>query len=213
MPNRSAFMRLLAAMLVAVAVPALSQTQAPAAFPAKPVRIVNPFPAGSGPDAVARLVGDKLGKAWNQPVVVDNRPGASGFIALQAGMQAAPTGHDLTLAAADHMAINPSLFRKLPYNPVKDFVPVSGLYRTAFFVLVASSSPIKSVSQLIAFAKDKTNHATYGSNATGSPLHLGGAQFEAATGSTMQHIPFKETGALYQSVANGEVRFGLPLTK
>ena len=186
-----------------------THAQTAAAFPSGPLRIFNPFPAGSGPDVVSRLVGERLGKAWSQPVVVDNRPGASGFIALQAAKAGASTGHDLVVAAADHMAINPALFKKLPYNVARDFVPVSGLYRVSFFVLVGEKSPINSITQLVAAARAKPGAVSYGSNAVGSPLHLGGAQLETATGTTMQHVPFKETVQLYQAVANGEVSWAL----
>jgi tripartite-type tricarboxylate transporter receptor subunit TctC len=181
----------------------------PTGFPAGPVRILNPFPAGSGPDAVSRLVGERLSKVWAQSIVIDNRPGASGFIALQAAKALPPTGHDLVVAAADHMAINPGLFKKLPYNATRDFVPVSGLYRVSFFVLVGEKSPIKSITHLITTARQSPDSITYGSNAVGSPLHLGGAQFETATGTTMRHIPFKETVQLYQAVANGDVSWAL----
>lgn len=200
---------LCAAALAFASTAVLGQTAAPGGFPSRPVRIINPFPAGSGPDAVARIVAERLSRAWGQPVVVDNRPGASGFIALQAARQAPPTGHDLVIAAADHMAINPALYRKMPYSPTRDFVPVGGLYRTSFFVLVSEQGEFKTVPQLLAFARGAPNRATYGSNSVGSPLHLGGAQIEAATGTTMQHIAFRETTALYQTVASGDVTWAL----
>ena len=100
------------------------------AFPTKPVRIISPFPAGSGPDVVARILGERLNTKWNQPVVVDARPGANGFLAVAAVKQAAPTGYDLLLADVGHLAISPSLFKKLPYDPKADFVPIGGVYRT-----------------------------------------------------------------------------------
>ena len=186
-----------------------AQVTGSASFPSKPVRIINPFPAGSGPDVVARVVGEKLSRSWSQAVVVDNRPGASGFIALGAAKAAPPTGYDLLVAAADHMAINPALFKKLPYDANKDFVPVTGLYRTSFFILVGEKSPIKTVPELIAYARGAPGAATYGSNAVGSPLHLGAAQIETITGTSMRHIPYRETSALYQAVANGDVTWAL----
>jgi tripartite-type tricarboxylate transporter receptor subunit TctC len=179
------------------------------AYPGAAVRITNPFPAGSGPDVVSRWIGERLSKTWNQPVVIHNRPGSSGFVALQSVKQVPANGHDLFLAAADHMAINPALFKKLPYSPSADFVPVSGLYRTSFLVLVSASGPIRTVPELVAYARSGENKATYGSQAVGSPLHLGGAQIEAAIQARMLHVPFKETSALYQSVANGEVTWAL----
>ena len=179
------------------------------AYPGGVVRITNPFPAGSGPDVVSRWIGERLGKTWNQPVVIYNRPGSSGFVALQSVKQVVANGHDLFLAAADHMAINPALFKKLPYSPTADFVPVSGLYRTSFLVLVSANGPIRTVPELVAFARSGENKASYGSQAVGSPLHLGGAQIEAAIQARMLHVPFKETSSLYQSVANGEVTWAL----
>jgi len=188
---------------------AQAQSVAADGFPASAVRITNPFPAGSGPDVVSRWLGEKLGKAWSQPVVIHNRPGSSGFVALQSVKQVPATGHDLFLAAADHMAINPALFKKLPYSPTADFVPVSGLYRTSFLVLVSANGPIRTLPELVAYARSGENKATYGSQAVGSPLHLGGAQIEAAIQARMLHVPFKETSALYQSVANGEITWAL----
>ncbi|OVZ54315.1 hypothetical protein CDO44_26570 [Pigmentiphaga sp. NML080357] len=206
-----AFPKLMAAMALCAA--ALQPLGAPVAqaetFPSRPVRLLSPFPAGSGPDAVARLLGEHLSKAWSQPVVVEPRPGGNGFIAMEAVRRAAATGHDLGVVDVGHMAINPSLFRKLPYDPVKDYVPVSGLYRTAFFVVVGSDSPIKSIPELIAAARAKPGSVTYGSWAVGSPGHLGAAQLEAATGTQMLHVPFKDTAQLYSAVANGEVTWAL----
>lgn len=178
-------------------------------YPGAAVRITNPFPAGSGPDVVSRWIGESMSKAWSQPVVIYNRPGSSGFVALQSVKQAPANGLELFLAAADHMAINPVLFKKLPYSPTADFIPVSGLYRTSFLVLVSANGPIRTVPELIAYARSGENKATYGSQAVGSPLHLGGAQIEAAIQARMLHVPFKETSALYQSVANGEVTWAL----
>lgn len=186
------------------ALPAHAET-----FPAKPVRLLSPFPAGSGPDAVSRMIGDRLGRDWNQPVIVDARPGGNGCIAMEATRRSPATGYELGIADVGHLAINPSLFKKLPYDPVKDYVPVTGLYRTAFFLVVSSHSPIKSISALVTAAKAGPNAVSYGSWAVGSPGHLGAAQLEAATGTQMLHAPFKDTAQLYTAVANGEVTWAL----
>jgi tripartite-type tricarboxylate transporter receptor subunit TctC len=178
-------------------------------FPDRPLRITSPFPAGSGPDAVARMVGDKLTAALKQPVVIDPKPGANGFIAIEAVKRMPATGYELLLADVGHMAINPSLFKKLPYDPEKDLAPVSGLYRTSFFIAVGAGSPIKSVKDLIAAAQATPGKISYGSNAVGGPLHLGAAQFEAATGTRMIHVPFKEISQLYGAVASGDVTWAL----
>lgn len=178
------------------------------AFPAQAVRIISPFPAGSGPDVVARILGERLNTRWNQPVIVDARPGANGFLAVGAVKQAAPTGYDLLLADVGHLAISPSLFKKLPYDPKADFVPIGGVYRTSFFIVVGANSPIKTVKDLIAAAATP-GKITYGSNSVGGPLHLGAAQVEAATGTKMLHVPYKEISQLYAAVSTGEVDWAM----
>lgn len=177
-------------------------------FPTQPVRIISPFPAGSGPDVVARIVGEKLTANWKQGVVVDARPGANGFLAIGAVKQAAPTGYDLLIADVGHLSISPSLFKKLPYDPKMDFVPVGGVYRTSFFVVVAANSPIRTVKDLIAAAATP-GKVTYGSNSIGGPLHLGAAQLEAASGTKMTHVPYKEISQLYIAVSTGEIDWAM----
>lgn len=177
-------------------------------FPSQTVRIISPFPAGSGPDVVARILGEKLNASWKQPVVVDARPGANGFLAAGAVKNAAPTGYDLLIADVGHLSISPSLFKKLPYDPKTDFVPVGGVYRTSFFIVVSANSPIKTVKDLIAAAATP-NKVTYGSNSVGGPLHLGAAQVEAATGTKMTHVPYKEISQLYAAVSTGEVDWAM----
>lgn len=178
-------------------------------FPSQSVRIISPFPAGSGPDVVARMVGERLGAAWKQPIVIDPRPGANGFIAVGAVKQASATGYDLLLADVGHLAISPSLFKKLPYDPKADFAPVGGVYRTSFFVVVGANSPIKTAKDLIAVAAATPGKITYGSNSIGGPLHLGAAQVEAASGTKMLHVPYKEISQLYAAVSTGEVDWAM----
>lgn len=178
-------------------------------YPARPIHLISPFPAGSGPDAVSRLVGEKLSQKWGQPLVVDARPGGNGFIALDALRRAPATGYELGIADIGHLAINPGLFKKLPYDPVKDFVPVTGLYRNAFFVMVSSRSAIRSIPDLIAAARVKPDNVTYGSWAVGSAGHLGAAQLAAGTGTELLHVPYKDTAQLYTAVANGDVTWAL----
>lgn len=177
-------------------------------FPTQAVRIISPFPAGSGPDVIARIVGERLTASWKQPVVVDARPGASGFLAIGTAKQASATGYDLLLADVGHLAVSPSLFKKLPYDPKADFVPVGGVYRTSFFVVVGANSPIRSVKDLIAAAATP-GKVTYGSTSIGGPLHLGAAQLEAATGTKMVHVPYKEISQLYAAVSTGEIDWAM----
>lgn len=174
-------------------------------FPTQPVHIISPFPTGSGPDVLMRVIAEKLTGIWKQGVLVDARPGASGFLAAGAAKQAAPTGHDLLLADVGHLAINPSLFKRLPYDPKQDFVPVGGLFKTSFFIVVGASSPYRTVKDLIAAAAAAPDKLNYGSTSVGGPPHLGAAQLEAASGTKMTHVPYKESSQLNIAVSNGEV--------
>ena len=178
-------------------------------FPTQPVRFISPFPTGSGPDVIARIVGERLESIWKQPVVVDPRPGDNGFVAAKAVKQAAPTGYDLWVADVGHLSISPSIFRNMPYDPTVDFVPVGGLYRTSFFIVVGADSPIRSVNDLVAAAAANRGKIRYGSNSVGGPLHLGAAQVEAVTGTKMQHVPYQEFTQLYQAVSTGEVDWAM----
>ena len=197
---------------LAVSVSAFAQTPAPGtavAFPSKPVRIITPFPVGGGPDGVARLVADKLSRAWGQPVVVDNRPGGNGFIAIDAFKRGAKDGTDLIVLDNVHLSAYPSLFKKLPYDPVADFDTLLPFFRTYFFFTVASDSKYKTVADLIADAKANPGKLNYGSWSVGNPVHLGSEFFETATGTQMEHVIYKETTQLYTSVATGELAFAL----
>jgi tripartite-type tricarboxylate transporter receptor subunit TctC len=174
-------------------------------FPTKPVRIVTPFGAGSGPDAVLRVVGEKLTRHWGQQVVVENRPGGNGFIAIEAAKKAPSDGYTLVQMDDTHMALQPHLYKKMPYDIAKDFEPVATLFRTYFFVVVPSDSKWQNMKDLIEAAKAKPGDLTYGSWFIGSPGHVGAAMLEASTGTQMVHIPYKESSQLYTAVGNNEV--------
>jgi tripartite-type tricarboxylate transporter receptor subunit TctC len=195
-----AVLALTLALLAGSAGPVFAQ-----AYPAKSVRIVTPFPAGSGPDAVLRVVGDKLGKLWNQQVVIDNRPGGNGFIALEAAKRMPADGYTLVQADDAHVAMLPHLYKNIPYDATKDFDPVATLFRTYFFVVVPADSPWKDMKDLVAAAKEKPGQLTYGSWSVGSPGHVGAAMLEAATDTKMTHVPYKEMSQLYASVGNREI--------
>jgi tripartite-type tricarboxylate transporter receptor subunit TctC len=174
-------------------------------YPSKPVRFVTPFPSGSGPDAVLRVVGEKLSKMWGQQVIVENRPGANGFIAIDAVKKAAPDGYTLVQVDDTHLALQPHLYKKIPYDTQKDFDPVATFFRTYFFVVVPTSSSWKDMNDLVAAAKAKNGDLTYGSWFVGSPGHVGAAMLEAETGTKMTHVPFKEMSQLFTGVANNDV--------
>jgi tripartite-type tricarboxylate transporter receptor subunit TctC len=174
-------------------------------FPSRVVRFTAPFAAGAGPAIFTRIMADKLSKAWSQPVIVDARPGASGFLAIEAVKNAAPDGHELLVVSNAHVAINPALYKTLPYDPRKDFVPVAMLYRTPFFLTVSSTGPYQSVPALISAARANPGTVSYGSSYVGSPSHLGSAEFELLTGTKMIHVPYKDQSQMYVAIAGGDV--------
>lgn len=174
-------------------------------YPERPVRIITPFPTGSGPDAVVRLVADKLNRAWSRPVIVENRPGANGFIALAAAKNATPDGYTLAQASSAQLTTHTLIYRKLPYDPVRDFHPVTPLFRNSFFVVVGANASYRNVGDIIAAAKAKPGAVSYGSEFVGSPGHLGALLLGSAAGVQMTHVPFKETTQLFAAVSNNEV--------
>ncbi len=154
---RSAISIFSALLMAAAYLPsAMAQT-----FPTKPVRSVAPYSPGSGPDAVMRILSDKLSRSWGQQLVIDNKPGANGFIAISDAKRAAPDGYTLLQADNTHMALAPHIFKQLPYDTVKDFEPVAPVYFTNFFVVVAANSPWKDVGDLIKAAKAAPGDITY----------------------------------------------------
>jgi tripartite-type tricarboxylate transporter receptor subunit TctC len=203
--NRKIFITALAALAAGVSAPAAFAQD----FPTKPVRIVTPFPAGAGPEAVLRILAEKLQKKWGKPVVVENKPGANGFIAIDSFKRGATDGHDLIQLDNVHLVAYPHLFKKLPYDPAKDFEQLAPLFRTYFFVGVGSGSKYKTVGDIVADAKANPGKLNYGSWSVGNPVHLGSALLEAMTGTEMQHVIYKETSMLYTGVANGEMNWSL----
>jgi len=186
---------------LALAAPVLAQQ-----FPTKIVKITAPYSSGAAPAVFMRLVADNLSKGWGQQVIVDAKPGASGFIAIEEVKGAAPDGYSLLAMANSHVAINPALYgEKLPYDPVRDFVPVAMFFYTHFFITVSTSGPYQTVPALIAAAKANPGKLSYGSSYVGSPSHLGAAELEYLTGTKMIHVPFKDQSQMYVQIANGDL--------
>ena len=179
------------------------------AYPTKAVKIVSAYPAGITPDVAARLVAERLSKAWGQPVILEPRPGGNGFIAIGAAKKAAADGYELLLVGNAHLTINPHIFKSIPYDPESDFVPVSLIYRAPFFVVVASDGPYRTVQDLVAAAKAAPERITYSTPYVGSPPHIGGAMLAALTDTKMQAVHFKEGPQMYTSVANGDISFSV----
>lgn len=192
---------LLALTAAALAAPAFAQGD----FPARPVTIVTAFAAGSGPDAVLRLVAEKLGKTWNQRVLVDNKPGGGGFIAIDTARRAPADGYTLLQLDSEHLAALPHLYKSRGFRTLETFEPAAALFRTPFMVAVAADSKWRSMSDLVAAAKAAPGRVSFGSWGVGSPGHLGAEQLEMATGVEMQHVPFREVSQLFTSVGAGDV--------
>ena len=206
---------LIAAAWLGIAAAAMAQS-----FPAKVVRINVPFSASSGPAVFLQVLAEKLSKAWGERVIIDPRPGASGFIAIEAVRNAAPDGHELLIVSNSHVAINPALYKKLPYDPERDFSPVALVYRTPYFVAVSAAGPYQNIPALIAAARANPGKLSYGIAFIGSPPHLGGALMGFLTGTEMVAVPFKEQTQLYVALASGDLAWAfstigsaLPLMK
>lgn len=191
-------------LLAAAAVLVLPAAALAQDFPQKPVTLYTAFAPGSGPDAVLRLVADKLGKRWNQRVTVENRPGGGGFIAIDAARRAPADGHVLLQLDSEHLAALPHLYKARGFETLKTFEPVATLFRTSFFVAVPADSPWKTMGALVAAAKSAPGRQTYGSWGVGSPGQLGGEELQLLSGTEMQHVPFREVSQLYTAVAAGE---------
>lgn len=178
-------------------------------FPTKPVKIVTGFSAGSGPDAVLRVLADQLSRSWGQPVIVDNKPGASGILAGENVKRAPADGYTLIQMDNAQLTALPHLMKRWPLDAARDFRPVASQYRVNFFITTAATSPWRSVRDLLVQAKKLPGKLTYGSWYVGSPGHLGGLQLEAGTSTSMLHVPYKEVGQLYTAVSTGEVDWAL----
>jgi tripartite-type tricarboxylate transporter receptor subunit TctC len=195
-----------AALLAAALAPlgAAHAQGAAASYPSRPVTVVTAFAVGSGPDAVLRIVGEKLAARWKQGVAVDNRPGGGGFVAIEAARRARPDGYTLLQLDSEHISALPYLYKQRNFHPLQHFDPVAPLFLTPFFVAVPTQSPWKGMADLIQAAKSEPGKVSYGSWGVGSPGHLGGEWLDYLTGSHMTHVPYREVSQLYTSVANGD---------
>ena len=175
-------------------------------FPSKPVRWIVPFPPGGATDIIARIVGAKMGEAWKEPVVVENRAGAAGAIGSEAVARAAPDGHTILMGTTSTHAVGPAINTHLPYNHLTDFAPVT-LVATFPNVLVAHPSTADSLPDLIARLKANPGKYNFGSSGAGSSTHLAGELFKLMTQTDINHIPYKGTGPLLNDLMAGHVAF------
>ena len=176
------------------------------AFPTKPVRLVVAYPAGGGIDVMARQIAEKLAGPWGQPVVVENKPGANTIVAGDAVAKAAPDGHTILMTTDATFSINPHLYAKLPFDPQRDFIPVTMLVLLQQMLVAHPSLPANSLAELIAYAKQnpgKVNYASYGS---GSQPHLAGEMLKHKAGIDLVHVPYKGISLAVPAVIAGEVQ-------
>ncbi|MEH2543201.1 Bug family tripartite tricarboxylate transporter substrate binding protein [Bradyrhizobium sp. AZCC 1699] len=192
-------MILLRRLVLVLATLIMAVTGGPAAlaldYPAHTVRIVVGFGPGTSPDIVARLLGDKLFQAWGKPVVIENTVGANGNIAGERVARAEPDGHTLLLAANPAIVINPSLYEKMPFDPVRDLVPISQVCAYANILIVNNDVPAKNVQELVALARAQPGALTYGSAGFGSTLHLAGELLKSMAKVDILHVPYR--GAVF----------------
>ncbi len=204
---------LLGVLIALAATPAWSQGSA-AGYPAKPIRIVVPTAPGGGVDASARIIGQKLLEVWGQPVLVDNRGGASGIIGAEIVARAPADGHTL-LVTPTTFSTNVSLFKKLPYDTRKDFIPISLISKEPNILMVHPSLPVKSVKDLVALAKRRPADLNFGFGGVGSTASLSGELFKLKAGVNMAGVSFKGNGPAVTALVAGEVQVmfpGLPAT-
>lgn len=177
------------------------------AFPNKPLRLVIPFTTGGGNDIVARIVAAKMSDGLGQPVVVENRPGAQGIIAVENVAKSAPDGHSILMGPSGPMSINPAIYAKLPYNTLRDFQPISMIGSFPLILVVNPSTSVRSVKDLVEFARANPSKINYGS--TAATFQLSSELFNLQTGTRFQHIPYKGSGDMVNAVMSGEITMAL----
>ena len=192
--------------IVAVTLLALAGSVCAQTYPGKPVRIIAPFAAGGGVDFTARVVGQKLTEAYGQPVVIDNRTGASGIIGTDFVAKSAPDGYTLLLGSAGPLAVLPGMSSRLPFDPVTSFAPITQVSGMPFMLVVHPSLPVKNVKDLIALARAKPGQLNYGSPGSGSTTHLAGELLKALAKLDIVHVPYKGVAPSLADLLAGQVQ-------
>ncbi|WP_304349440.1 tripartite tricarboxylate transporter substrate binding protein [Comamonas testosteroni] len=196
------------AAALASATSGTAHAQGAAGYPSRPVTLVVPTAAAGGTDTIARLFTDALGKAMKQPFVVDNRPGANGIIGVDSVAKGPADGYRLLFTYAATMAVNPSLYRKLPYDPLKDFAPIAQIGRGGNLLLVRKDLPVNTLQEFVSYAKTHPDTLNYCSWGLGSGGHLTMESLKKQAGITMTHIPYKGSSPCVQDIMGGQVDAG-----
>jgi tripartite-type tricarboxylate transporter receptor subunit TctC len=196
--------RFFAALILTIATTVGAQT-----FPSKPVKLIVPYPAGGLTDVLARGLAAEIVKVWGQTLIVENRPGASQMIGAEALAKSPPDGYTLAMLDKTPLAINPYLFSKIPYDPVKDFAPVINVVQTSQVLVAHPALPASNIAQLVELAKSNPGGINYGTFGAGSITHLDSEAFAAAAGIKLTHIPYKGIAEVLPAVASGQIQIAL----
>ena len=204
--NTSPWISVFSATLALIASSAVFSEAQAQPYPSKPIRFVVPYPAGGPLDTVARLLAQKVSQSVKQPVVVDNKPGAGGNIGADTVAKSAPDGYTILMGAVATHAINPSLYAKVPYDPVRDFAPVTQVASTPNVLVVHPSIPAATVTEFIAYARAHPGKLNFGSGSAGSAGHLAGELFKTLAGVDMAHVPYKGAAPAMQDLIGGQIQ-------
>jgi tripartite-type tricarboxylate transporter receptor subunit TctC len=188
--------------LLWLAAPASAQTS----YPDRPIRIINPFPSGSPIDVIGRLVADRLEKAWGQPVLVESKSGAGGTVGANFVAKSPPDGYTLLVTSTSPMVSAPALNKSLPYDPVRDFAPIWAVKSSGLAVVVNPALPVKSLEELVAYAKARPGAVSYASSGFGSVQHLAGELFNARTGAALVHVPYRGGAPATNDLIGGHIQ-------
>ena len=201
--------RFIATALAGAALPGLlavsSPARAQAGWPNRPIRLVVPYPPGGGTDVMSRLIAEPLAQALGQPVIVDNKGGANGIVGCQYVAAAPPDGYTILLVLPGQLAVNPALYKSLPYHPVRDFAPIIQLTAFELTLAVNPSLPVRNVNELVALAKAKPGTLKLASAGTGSAGHMAAIWFAMKTGVEWLHVPYKGAGPAFTDLIGGQV--------
>jgi tripartite-type tricarboxylate transporter receptor subunit TctC len=192
-------------LLIGLALAAVAVTVQAQSYPSRPIRMIVPYAPGGLPDTIARLVGAKLSDSLGQQIVVENLPGAGGINGVNEVVRSQPDGYTLLIADVGQVAINPHLFSKLPYQPLKDLAPVSLIGTSPLYLVAHPSVPVNSLQELVALAKKEPGKLNYGSSGIGSIHHLATEALKAGFGIDLVHVPYKGTGQSVPALLGGQV--------
>ena len=197
-------LKIIQAIAIALAATSLQVQAQP--YPNQPIRLIVPFAAGGPSDVLARAFSQKLGEDLGQPVIIDNKPGAGTNLAAEFVARSKPDGYTIFLMMVGTQAINETLYKKLSYNTVKDFAPITLVASSSLMLVANPSVPVKNVNDLIAFAKANPGKVNFGSSGTGTPLHLGGELFNVQAGTDITHIAYKGAAPALTDVLGGQIQ-------